>query len=257
MKSFSDNDYFPKNYTHSRETFIESIRRLPTEIELGQWAIPGKSDTDLFVDHAWFSPLEKAENLFVLSSGIHGSETYAGAAVQAMFINEILPQIDRRNTGIFIVHAMNPYGFKHHQRCTEGGVNLNRNFSVSGANFKRRNEDSGRLCERFLERVPVKSLRSSLLEKMVMKNGKPFFDEISMDELTKITAPGQFERSENWEFGGHKAEPQTQLFIEKLSEIMPPFKKIIAFDLHTGLGDRNRLHLLMDEPGKSDRKSVV
>lgn len=251
MKEFSDNDYFPQDYKNSREAFIASIERLQTQKSIGQWAIPGKNDRDLFVDHVWFPPFEKADTLFVLTSGIHGSETYAGAAVQEMLINEILPGIDRRHTGIFIVHAMNPFGFKHHQRCTETGVNLNRNFSVSGENYKKHNETSIRLCERFIERRPVQSLRSSLREKLIIKNDKAFFEEVSLDELIKGTSPGQFASSEYWEFGGHQPEPQTKFFIEKLTEIMPAFKNIIAFDLHTGLGDRNRLHLLTDEPGKS------
>lgn len=255
MKQISDHDYFPQNYQQSRESFRASVDLLKTPKNLGQWAIPGKNDHDLFVDHAWFPPLEKTETLFVLTSGIHGSETYAGAAIQMMFINEIFPKIDRRHIGIFIVHAMNPYGFKHHQRCTELGVNLNRNFSVSGENYKKRNEVSARLCERYLERKSVKSMRSSLLEKLTMKNGQAFFEDISLNEFIKGISPGQFESSENWEFGGHQAEPQTRLLIEKLKELMPIFKNVIGFDLHTGLGDERRLHLLTDLPGKSVHKN--
>lgn len=246
-----DNEYFPKNYQHSRGIFLTGINNAEGPKSIGQWVVPGKKDNDLVVDHAYFQPTQKTETLFVLTSGIHGSETYAGAAVQSMFIKEILPKIDRRSIGVFIAHAMNPYGFKHHQRCTEAGVNLNRNFSVSGENFKRRNEASAQMCERFLERKPVASLKSALLQKMTLKDSKPVFDGVTLDELIKGTAPGQFERPQDWEFGGFGPEPQTKAFTDKMSELMPKYKKIVVFDLHTGLGDRNRLHLLMDEPGKS------
>lgn len=251
MRPHSDHDYFPLDYKHSRDTFRTNIESLQLTKSIGEWAIPGKKDDDLFVDYLWLPPTEKARDLFVLTSGIHGSETYAGAAIQAMFINEMLPHVDLRQTGVFIVHAMNPFGFKHHQRCTEYGVNLNRNFSISGENYKRHNKASASLCERFLERKPVASLRSSLFEKMNLKNGKAFFDEVSLDELVKGISPGQFTTSENWEFGGHKPELQTQLLTQKLSELMPAFKNIMGFDLHTGLGDSRRLHLLTDVPGKS------
>jgi len=262
MKQFTDNEYFPQNYKYSRDAFLYSLDRLQTEKkigqigQIGQWPIPAKKDQDLFVDHVWFPPFEKTENLFVLTSGIHGSETYAGAAVQAMFINEILPKVDRRTTGIFIVHAMNPFGFKYHQRNTETGVNLNRNFSVSGENYKKCNQAAVSLCERFLERKPVRSLKSTLLDKMVMNEGQVFFDGVSLDELVKGFSPGQFESAETWEFGGHNLEPQSQLLIAKLRELMPPFKNIIAFDLHTGLGESKRLHLLTDEPGKTMDKTL-
>ena len=251
MLQAADNEYFPKNYQHSRGVFLAGINLAAGPKIIGQWVVPGKKDNDLAVDHVYLQPTKTAETLFVLTSGIHGSETYAGAAVQAMFIKEILPKIDRSSTGIFIAHAMNPYGFKHHQRCTEAGVNLNRNFSVSGENFKRRNEASAQMCEKFLERKPVTSLKSSLLQKMTLNNSKPVFDGVTLDELIKGTAPGQFERPQDWEFGGFGPEPQTKAFTDKMAELMPNYKKIIVFDLHTGLGDRNRLHLLMDEPGKS------
>lgn len=251
MNHSPDNDYFPKNYQHSRGVFLAGINLAAAPKSIGHWIVPGKKDNDLVVDHVYLQPTEKTETLFVLTSGIHGSETYAGAAVQAMFIKEILPKIDRRSIGVFIAHAMNPYGFKHHQRCTEAGVNLNRNFSVSGENFKRRSEVSAQMCERFLERKPVDSLKSLLLQKMTLKDSKPVFDGVTMDELIKGTSPGQFERPQDWEFGGFGPEPQTKAFTDKMAEIMPLYKKIVVFDLHTGLGDRNRLHLLMDEPGKS------
>ena len=256
MKKIADQDYFPQNYAHSREMFKTQIEALQTHKVVGEWSIPSKNDKDLFVDHVWFPPLENPETLFVLTSGIHGSETYAGAAIQGMFLNEIFPLIDRRNIGVFIVHAMNPYGFKHHQRCTEAGVNLNRNFSVSADHYKKQNETSAQFCERFLDRNPVRSLRSTLLEKLSMKDSKPYFDEVSFDEFIKGISPGQFKSAFDWEFGGHQPEPQTQMLIDKLKELMPSFKNIIGFDLHTGLGDRGRLHLLTDVPGKSLDKSL-
>ena len=249
-------EYFPLNYADSRRRFSEAIEKIRPPKSAGSWKIPGKKDDDLYVDHVWLPPTESAKTLFVLTSGIHGSETYAGSAIQQMFIKEILPSIDRRHIGIFIVHAMNPYGFKHHERCTENHVNLNRNFSVSGENFKNKSDESKNICERFLDRKPVGSLKSDLLTGMQMKDGKPWFGEISLDELIKATAPGQFERAEDWEYGGTKLEPQSSFFVEKLRELMKDFGDVIGFDLHTGLGDRGRLHLLTDLPGKSLDKNL-
>ncbi len=37
---------------------------------------------------------------------------------------------------------------------------------------------------------------------------------------------------------------------------MENYKDVVGFDLHTGLGDRGRLHLLTDLPGKSLDKSL-
>ena len=63
--------------------------------------------------------------------------------------------------------------------------------------------------------------------------------------------PGQFESPEDLEYGGKALEPQTKEFISQMQKIMPPFKDVVVFDVHTGLGDQGRLHLLTDGDNKS------
>jgi predicted deacylase len=245
-------DYFPKNYEDSRNRFAKALGNVASPCEKGCWHVHSKKATDLFVDHAYLPPLKEPKKLLVLISGIHGSETYAGAAILNLFLEEILPTLNRNHLGIFIVHAMNPYGFKHHQRTTENNVNLNRNFSVSGELFKSKNEKSKLLHEKFISRRPVTDLRSRLLEVLqVNAEKKVYFGETSLDDFIKATSPGQFEREHDLEYGGQKTEPQTQALIDKMKELMPAYKDVIALDLHTGLGHRGRLHLLTDGVGRS------
>jgi len=110
--------------------------------------------------------------------------------------------------------------------------------------FRLKNEESRKFNEKFLPKKPVASKKSYLLQSLKMQNGQAFFDGISLDQLTKGIAPGQFERPEHVEYGGKALEPQSRCFIDKMRELMPEFKDIIGLDLHTGLGDRGRLHLL-------------
>lgn len=244
-------DYFPKNYLESRAEFISMTKQIQSPCEVGNWKIASKSSDDLYVDYAWLPPRKTPHKLLVLITGIHGSETYTGAAVLKLFIEEILPQTNRDDMGIFMVHAMNPYGFKNHRRCTENKINLNRNFSVSGNMFKIKNPESIRLNELFLSSEPVSSERSKLLQNFHLKDQKAFFGDVSLDHLTKAVSAGQFEKEKDLEYGGQKLEPQTQALIEKMKELMPKFQDVIALDIHTGLGDRGRLHLLTDSSKRS------
>ena len=252
----TDIGYFPQNYGDARLRFGERARLIPDPKEFGSWKVPSKTDADLWVDHLWLPPTETPEKLFVITSGIHGSETYAGSAIQAMWLNEILQRLDRRHAGVLLVHSMNPYGFKNHERCTENGVNLNRNFSVSGKLFQRPPDpENTRLNEKFLLREPVRSLQSRVLESLERKEGSYSFDGVSMNDFFKILAPGQTIRPDFLEYGGRALEPQSRLFIEKIRTVIAPFRDIIALDLHTGLGHRGRLHLLIggnSEPINSD-----
>lgn len=237
-------DYFPLSYLDSRARFLRELEKWSSVAEVGQWKIPSQVDSDLTVDHAYWPALESPELLLVLTSGIHGPETYAGAAIQQMFLNEVLPRLQRQRLGVFVVHAMNPFGFKYHHRTTESGVNLNRNFSVSGALFKTSNPESSRLHERFYDRQPVTSERCALFADLKMRAGVPYFSEVSLDQFVKAISPGQFARALDLEFGGQHLEPQSLHLIEKLKLIMPAYRDVVALDLHTGLGDRGRLHLL-------------
>lgn len=249
MPAANDPNYFPLNYADSRRRFAQLVAGFPGA-ETESWAIPGKNDTDLFTDSAYWAPTGRPEFLLVLTSGIHGSETYAGSAILQMFLKEIMPRIDRNSTGVWLVHAMNPYGFKHHRRLTENGVNLNRNFSVSGEMYKTRNMPSEEMHARFFRREPVKSVRSALMERLEMRDGVAYFDGVSVNEFTKATAPGQYVNPHDLEYGGQALEPQSRKLVEKLQVLLPQYPEVVALDLHTGLGDRNRLHLLTSGSGR-------
>ncbi len=237
-----DAKYFPLNYHDSRKKFKDLATAAGAD--LSELKIPSTSDNDLYVDFAYLPPRTQPEFLLVLTSGIHGSETYAGTAILNLFFAEILPKLDREHTGIFLAHAMNPYGFKHHQRTTENGVNLNRNFSVSGDLFKSKSLESETMNQQFLSKEIVDSNKSKLLQLLKYKNGVVYFEDVSLDQLTKAISPGQFNTKEHLEYGGKQLEPQTRFLIDKMKTLFPLYKDILGLDLHTGLGDKNRLHLL-------------
>lgn len=247
--STNDPKLFPQNYQDSRKRFLELVSRFPGG-EVENWQIPSKKDNDLFTDAVYWAPLEKPEFLLVVTSGIHGSETYAGSAILQMFLNEIMPKIDRLHVGVLLVHAMNPFGFKYHRRTTENGVNLNRNFSISGELYKTRNLESEKMHQVFFKRTPVTSDQSDMMKTLQVHDGVARFGDVTMDQFTKATAPGQFINQQDLEFGGKALEPQSAKLVEKLKSLMPQFKDVVALDLHTGLGDQNRLHLLTSGSGK-------
>jgi hypothetical protein len=75
------------------------------------------------------------------SSGTHGVEGYLGSAIQIRFLHELflLNEALLQNKGqekasengkvrkILLIHAVNPFGMRHHRRTNENNVDLNRN----------------------------------------------------------------------------------------------------------------------------------
>ena len=244
-----DLGHFPSDYNDARKRFLEYAAGPGREF--GTWRIPGGQDFDLFVDHVYLPPLDKPERLFTIVSGIHGLEAYAGSAIQRLFFTEILPLLDRARSGFLVVHCMNPYGFKHHRRCTENEVNLNRNCSTGADLFKHQNLESLKLSDRFIPKKPVDSLECELLKQMKREGNKVSFAGIPMDEFTKAVSQGQYTSPLGLEYGGEGPEPQVRALSERLQQLIPQFKDIILLDLHTGLGERGRMHLLSDDHPRS------
>lgn len=247
MPTTSDPRLFPRSYHQARDIFLELTGSIQGPVEASAWEIPSKSDSDLFVDSVYLPSTREAQRLFVIISGIHGLEGYAGSAIQNLLIREILPRVDRSQTGFLIVHSMNPYGYKHHARCTEGHVNLNRNCSADPAHFQQKNPRSLELSRQFVPKEAVASEKNKMMGTILEREGHLFFGDIGMDELIKAVGIGQFEDPEGLEFGGVEPEIQTQLLIDRLRGIIKDYKDVISLDMHTGLGHRGHLHLLTGE----------
>ncbi|MBX3016426.1 MAG: DUF2817 domain-containing protein [Bdellovibrionaceae bacterium] len=240
----NDLAYFSSNYFEGRRRFLESTRGLPLDTQRARWSVPSRTETDLSVDSVYLPATAPGANLLVMLSGVHGLEGYAGSAIQSMFINEILPRLDRRKFGVLLVHSLNPFGFKNHLRNTENHVNLNRNCSTRPDLYRERNADSLKMSERFIPRTAVDSMTCSLVQKRNQRDGRIHFDDVSMDNFIKAVGIGQWENAAGLEFGGFQNEPQIADLIAELRVRMPEYRDVLLFDLHTGLGERGRLHLL-------------
>jgi hypothetical protein len=244
--------YFPKGYTDSRARFLDTAKALAGQKETGSWRVPSRTDADLTVDYVYLPPGLTHDKLFVVISGTHGPEGHLGSAAQHLFFTEILPKLKRENVGVLIVHALNAWGFKNMNRCTENGINLNRNCSIHPRLYESRNPAGLQMSRRFVRQKPVETLTSLLLENARIEGEHVHFtDDVSLDQFIKAVGPGQYEVPEALEFGGFGPEPQIKALSTKLAELIPRYRDIIELDLHTGLGQRGRLHLLTEGSGRT------
>lgn len=93
---------------------------------------------------------EEEEVNIIHCSGTHGIEGYLGSAIQLRFLHELFLQQEKqlrtnnvhapptKNTPVkkvLLIHAINPYGMRHHRRTNENNVDLNRNV-LSDAMWK-------------------------------------------------------------------------------------------------------------------------
>jgi hypothetical protein len=245
--------YFQESYEVCRDKFrslSSEIKQKVSRTQISRLPISTQKDEDLTIDLCYLPALKKSK-LIIISCGVHGVEGFAGSAVQRMFMTEFLPKIDLENTGIFLIHGMNPYGFKYVRRVTENNVDLNRNCDVNKALFASKNEGYSSLAE-FLNPEKQVDMNS-------MGNQFFFFRAVikilqeSMKKLRQSVLQGQYEFEKGIFFGGKDFEPQVILIKSALADTIGDYDAILGIDLHTGWGARNMLHLF---PNPVENQSV-
>lgn len=222
---------------HYKNSFEESRQEFIRLANAGQGELQSHPVGDLSFESLYIAPTGKKEKLVILTSGIHGIEGFTGSALQRYFLSENFFGLKDANTGVLIIHGINPYGFKNEKRVTENNVDLNRNFDTNEELFKNVNDEYAKLRD-FLN---TKSSRISFYAsaiRLILKHG--------MENLRKAILRGQYQFADGIFFGGKKFEPQVKTIQNILSNVSEGFEKVLLIDLHTGYGKRGKLHLFGD-----------
>jgi hypothetical protein len=234
--------FFARNYEHSKQNFLAAAGELKLIHPMAMMGAIEVGGEKLTIDYFYQPALQETKKLIIITSGNHGVEAYAGSALQFHFMQNILPKMDLRQTGVLLIHALNPWGFKHHRRGTENNVNLNRNFDVTTDLFSLPNhgyEEVHNLVEPRKVVTCADSMPSkSVLWKMLVKK------EVTQQSLVEALGSGQYNYPMGLNYGGDEFEEQVAPVISLLKMIATPYGSIFHIDLHTGLGKKNVLHIM-------------
>jgi hypothetical protein len=237
-------EYYPESYVSARDDFRKHSQMLSetySNVKISEVKVPSKIDNDLTVGVCYIPAQKVEKNLLILSSGVHGVEGYVGHAVQRLFIEKYLNATFLDNTGVLLIHSVNPFGFKYTRRVTENNVDINRNSPSTDNLYATLNEGYPKVYDLI---NPQKKAKTSSIENR-------FFFVKAINEIRKASLPvlrqavlqGQYKFPEGLYFGGVKPEPQIDSLRPIISRITEPYSKILVIDLHTGYGERGKLHL--------------
>lgn len=235
--------FFSADYIQARSRFLIALDSLQKKVHHSSLDIKSSQYSSLFVDAAHIQATHSRKKLFILSSGVHGSEAPLGSALQLLFLEKIAPLIDFSKTGVLLLHSINPYGFVTGRRVTENSVDLNRNF--------------------FKEAQKLKSIHNKAYSKFASllskrkKVAHPFFEYLQItlglllptlmgkkQELTQAIAGGQYEDPKGIYFGGLKLEPQVLWLGRLLENVLKEYEEVLHYDVHTGLGTSGLLQFI-------------
>ena len=197
----------------------------------------GPRGEDLAIDIGWFGAADP-RRVFVHSSGLHGVEGYAGSAIQLQWLEHGLPAL-RAGDAIALVHMLNPYGCAWLRRVNENNVDLNRNFGAAG-------------------RHDVEADREYLaLDAILNPQSPPGFDGFyaraawvvfrhGMANMRQTAVGGQTVNARGLFYAGRQLEAGPAAYQRYLETHLARASRIVAIDVHTGLGRYGEDLLMVD-----------
>ena len=236
--------YFRDSYESSRSAFrdmAQARRGTFADVDVTHIPVASKTEHDLTIDVLYIPAQDSKERLLVFSSGVHGVEGFAGSAVQRMVLDEFVTDRLVATTGVLMLHAVNPYGFKRKRRVTENNVDLNRNCDSDHSLFETPNPGYRAVRELINPAEPVATRSAANLFfhlRTLMR-----IAQTSLGELRQAVVQGQYEFDRGVFFGGRDFEPQLEPIARTAGRVLNEYPVVLAVDIHTGYGERGTLHL--------------
>lgn len=243
----NDGALYPQSYEDSRERFrqnLDVIRRRWPGARLRSF--PVSEAEDLTIDWIEAQPAETYDKLVIVTTGEHGIEGYVGSAMLQLFIQEQAPLMNSKDTGLLLVHAINPWGMKKKRRVNRNNVDLNRNFiwqASPAAGFEAFPNPDYRLLNRLWNpEGPV---------------GWPFFRQFSFvfkglfglarlrsARFQKAVLGGQYSHPLGIYYGGASYQAETKKIMELYRAHIGRYKQVVHLDMHTGYGPRRQMTIV-------------
>jgi len=183
---------------------------------------------------------KRGKKLIIISSGVHGIEGFAGSALQRMFMAELLPKLDLSETGVLFIHGVNPWGIKNRRRVDENNVDMNRNFDVDRKLFSLKNPGYPTLMT--LLNPPKKLGVNSPGYLFFPIRAIYYIAKYGMGTLREAILKGQYEFPKGIYYGGNNFTAQKAEVEKLITKSAGGCSHVFIMDLHTGYGERGKLH---------------
>jgi hypothetical protein len=240
-------NFFSSTYRAARQRFTSAAQSVGAKVTPLALNEKGPNGEDLAIDIAWFGT-EKPRKAFIHSSGLHGVEGFAGSAIQLQFLARPPDRLEG-HCAIGVVHIINPYGMAWLRRVNENNVDLNRNFRDVGA-FAGTPQGYEHVAT-FLDPSEPPSEGLGYYARVLALVARHGFAT-----LKGVVATGQYEYPKGLFFGGKELEPGPRMLMDVLGERLADAERVVAIDVHTGLGARGDDTLLVESQRVSQLAAV-
>jgi hypothetical protein len=247
---------FPASYEESRERFCSTI-----ELIRSYWPAAKLHRRTLFqapelsMDWIECAPRAHKKQVLLLTIGEHGIEGYVGSAMLDLFVREFLPRLNPENTGLVLMHAIDPWGMKYYRRVNVANVDLNRNFVWNGTDFNPGTNPDYALIDRFLN--PDKPVSAKLLMQIGFLVGfLKAVSQVGAGKFRQTTLLGQYRFDRGIYYGGSGLQEESSLVMGLFRDAVEAYERILLLDMHTGYGPRYQMQVVNSVQEARDSKEL-
>ncbi len=240
--------FFQESYISARRQFRMYAAEGCDSYQQLEINAKGFSGEDLTIDIARIG-LKNPRNAVVLISGTHGVEGFLGSATQAAVLHKT--SILSKDTSLYFIHGLNPYGMSHVRRVNENNVDLNRNNAIDEALWASVNEGYTKLYDFINPESPPSTIDDFFFKAKV---GWKLFRH-GMRSLQSAVTAGQYQFPKGLYYGGRVKEQSIKLLESFFKEEFQNTKKLYAVEIHTGLGPSGETTVFHDFPENDPRLS--
>ena len=234
-------DRLPLTYDECRARFRRAVGDAGLTGTVEPISARGPEHQDLSIDVAMLGSPTPRRALVVLS-GVHGVEGFVGSALQCDFVTEFDRASLPDDTGVVLLHAVNPWGMAWGRRQNESNVDLNRNWcrDCEAVVHNDAYDALHRLaCPDDSEMPAVESLLAAAMD-LVAEHG--------LEWVRNGITSGQYRHPDGLHFGGDRTEESTAIVERVVPELLGCAERVLAIDLHTGHGPWGEVTFLSDAP---------
>lgn len=221
--------YFAESYEQARDKFRAIAGRQGGKLRAAHNPASGFHGEELSIDYAWFGASD-ALKVLVLISGTHGAEGFCGSGCQVGWLSEASFETLPKDTAVFVIHGINPYGFSWLRRTNEDNVDLNRNF-VDFSKTLPENKGYDQLAAAICPKEWSGSARVAA-DKELAAYAKAHGDFA----LQSAMSIGQYRHPQGLFYGGVKPTWSRRTLEDLARRYLGSARHIAFIDYHTGLG---------------------
>lgn len=237
--------WFPQTYAEARQRFREMLAQVQAYWPQARLeSHPLREHPDLSIDWIWADATQTPRNRVILTTGEHGIEGYVGSAMLALFAEEFLPRLDPSETGLLLVHVINPWGMEHRRRVNAQNVDLNRNFlsPEEWATVREVNPAYARMVE-VLQPVGPIQVYGREKRRWFLRLARALLSQ-GVGGLKTATLLGQYRFPRGVYYGGHEVQEEVAVMMDLYRRAWAGYAQVVHLDMHTGYGPRGQLTIV-------------